>query len=198
MATITTVKGLEQIDYASKSPREGWVFATFMLLILLSWPSKVGGYFEGLALFQQLFKGKYFHNLSFWDAPCPNTASWAWRSIVVGRTILKKGWRWSVGDGSSIDIWKDPWLPRSLSFKILSPPPLADSLFYNINRVANLIDVETLCYLRTMGGQMIWKLFLSLSVGLPGKPGMICFSTARAGQRPIFWRRPWICAPIFV
>ncbi|XP_058181170.1 uncharacterized protein LOC131299601 [Rhododendron vialii] len=95
------------------------------------------------SLFQQLFKWKYFHNLSFWDAPCPNAASWAWRSIVAGRTILKKGWRWSVGDGSSIDIWKDPWLPRSLSFKTLSPPPLADSPFYDINRVADLIDDET-------------------------------------------------------
>ncbi|XP_058208234.1 uncharacterized protein LOC131321248 [Rhododendron vialii] len=66
------------------------------------------------SLFLSLFKGKYFYNRTFWEASCPSSASWAWRSILAGRAILRKGWRWNVRDGSSIDVWCDPWLPRSL------------------------------------------------------------------------------------
>lgn len=98
---------------------------------------------EPNSLFQRLFKGKYFHNSSFWEAGCPNSASWAWHSIVAGRPILKKGWRWNVGNGASIDIWKDPWLPRSLSFKVLSRPPLADSPYSNVHYVSELINGTT-------------------------------------------------------
>lgn len=95
------------------------------------------------SLFQRLFKGKYFHNSSFWEASCPNSSSWAWRSIFAGRDILKKGWRWNVGNGSFIDIWSDPWLPRALSFKVLSPPPPPDSSLYHVRYVSDLIDGDT-------------------------------------------------------
>ncbi|KAF7135390.1 hypothetical protein RHSIM_Rhsim08G0109800 [Rhododendron simsii] len=92
------------------------------------------------SLFQRLFKGKYFHYSTFWDASCPKSASWAWRSICAGRTTLRKGWRWCVGDGKAISIWRDPWLPRSLSFRVLSPPPPVDSLYHSVTRVSDLID----------------------------------------------------------
>ncbi|KAF7147058.1 hypothetical protein RHSIM_Rhsim03G0095900 [Rhododendron simsii] len=61
-----------------------------------------------------------------------SSSSWAWRSIVAGRAILRRGWRWNVDNGSSIDIWRDPWLPRSLSFKVLSPPPPPDAPFSSL------------------------------------------------------------------
>ena len=37
--------------------------------------------------------------------------SYAWRSILVGREVLKEGMRWRVGDGTSIRVWSNPWLP---------------------------------------------------------------------------------------
>lgn len=37
--------------------------------------------------------------------------SYAWRSILKGRGVLKDGMRWLVGDGTTIQIWSDPWLP---------------------------------------------------------------------------------------
>ncbi|KAF7151290.1 hypothetical protein RHSIM_Rhsim02G0086600 [Rhododendron simsii] len=92
------------------------------------------------SLFQRLFKGKYFHYSTFWDASCPKSASWAWRSICAGRSTLRKGWRWCVGDGKAISIWHDPWLPRSLSFHVLSPAPPVDSLYHSVTRVSDLID----------------------------------------------------------
>ena len=42
-----------------------------------------------------------------------------WNSLVWGREILAKGIRWCVGDGSSINIYNDQWIPRASTFKIL-------------------------------------------------------------------------------
>lgn len=78
-------------------------------------------------LFHKVMKGKYFPSSSFWEAPCPNSASWAWRSIIAGREVLRKGWRWRVGDGKKINIWSDPWIPRSYSFNVLYQPSTVDS-----------------------------------------------------------------------
>ncbi|GAA0164992.1 hypothetical protein LIER_20503 [Lithospermum erythrorhizon] len=35
--------------------------------------------------------------------------SFGWRSLLEGRKVLLKGSQWRVGDGRSIDVWKDPW-----------------------------------------------------------------------------------------
>lgn len=48
-----------------------------------------------------------------------------------------------MGNDSSIDIWSDPWLPRSLSFKVLSSPPPLDSPYHQARLVSNLIDGAT-------------------------------------------------------
>ncbi|CAL5387167.1 unnamed protein product [Camellia sinensis] len=38
-----------------------------------------------------------------------STASHTWRSIIKTRELLKKGIRWTVGDGKSISLWNDYW-----------------------------------------------------------------------------------------
>jgi len=32
-------------------------------------------------------------------------ASYAWKRILYGREVIKKGVRWSIGDGCSVKIW---------------------------------------------------------------------------------------------
>ncbi|XP_058222888.1 uncharacterized protein LOC131332605 [Rhododendron vialii] len=59
---------------------------------------------------------------------------------LVNGPVLRKGWRWCVGDGKAINIWHDPWLPRSLNFRVLSPAPPMDSLYHSVTRVSDLID----------------------------------------------------------
>ena len=51
--------------------------------------------------------------------------SYAWRSILVGRDVIRRGARWRVGDGKKIRIWQDNWLPRKHPPHALSCP-LAD------------------------------------------------------------------------
>jgi hypothetical protein len=38
--------------------------------------------------------------------------SYSWRSILKGVKLLKEGVIKRVGDGSTISIWSDPWVPR--------------------------------------------------------------------------------------
>jgi hypothetical protein len=48
-------------------------------------------------------------------------SSFTWQSILVGLNTFKCGYIWRVGDGESIDIRADPWIPSSPNRRILSP-----------------------------------------------------------------------------
>ena len=51
---------------------------------------------------------------------------------------MNSGYRWQVGDGKSIDIWIDRWLPRPSTFRVLTPPAQLPAN----TRVESLIDQE--------------------------------------------------------
>ena len=70
------------------------------------------------------------------EASDSQASSYAWRSILQGREVLKEGMRWRVGDGSSIQIWSDPWLPSNFMPFISSP--IAPS--WEEATVASLLD----------------------------------------------------------
>ncbi|XP_075663011.1 uncharacterized protein LOC142632511 [Castanea sativa] len=70
--------------------------------------------------------------------------SFAWKSILKGREIIQKGLLWRVGNGSSIRIFHDNWLPDPSIKKILSKPLLLDSQ----DMVSSLIDWEKHCWSR--------------------------------------------------
>lgn len=35
--------------------------------------------------------------------------------------MITKGSRWLIGDGKSVDVWGDRWLPRPKNFKVITP-----------------------------------------------------------------------------
>ncbi|GAA0168864.1 hypothetical protein LIER_40657 [Lithospermum erythrorhizon] len=41
-----------------------------------------------------------------------------WRILTRQASLLYKGVQWRVGDGKSIGIWKDPWVPRDTDFHV--------------------------------------------------------------------------------
>jgi ribonuclease HI len=86
-----------------------------------------------------IFREKYYPNGSFLDSNLGRKPSYAWRSIFNAKDLLKKGLLWRVGDGKSIKIWTDRWLPTIGSQKVQSPVQVlsADA------RVCDLLDTDT-------------------------------------------------------
>ncbi|KAL3730633.1 hypothetical protein ACJRO7_027632 [Eucalyptus globulus] len=66
------------------------------------------------ALWGQILKGIYYPNGDLWQAHIEQRPSWGWRSLLIGRDTLEPEVRWIVGDGHSINIWRDIWLPRGM------------------------------------------------------------------------------------
>ncbi|XP_019097316.1 PREDICTED: uncharacterized protein LOC109131143 [Camelina sativa] len=75
-------------------------------------------------LLARVLLGKYCTTTSFLDSKCPSSASHGWRSILVGRDLIKKKLGWVVGDGQDIRIWQDPWLSTSMLTQPMGPAPM--------------------------------------------------------------------------
>ena len=60
---------------------------------------------------------KYYPSQTILEAGPTGGSSYTWQSIVAGIQTYKRGSIWRVGNGESIDIWKDPWIPSSPSRK---------------------------------------------------------------------------------
>ncbi|KAL0421009.1 UNVERIFIED_CONTAM: hypothetical protein Slati_3123800 [Sesamum latifolium] len=44
------------------------------------------------------------------------------QSIIATRDLILAGSRWHIGTGQSVMIWGDRWIPRPLTFQVMSPP----------------------------------------------------------------------------
>jgi hypothetical protein len=98
-------------------------------------------------LMSRVLQSKYFPHNSLWDATQKNNISYFWRSILQARWVIKKGSLWTIGNGNSINIWKDNWLPEQNGFKVLSTKPphcQFDKVCDLINRSTNKWDIESL------------------------------------------------------
>lgn len=91
------------------------------------------------SLVARVFKEKYFSQSSFLEASVGSHPSYAWRSLCNSRHLLAVGLRWRVGNGHSIKIWEDRWIPCPTSFKIQSPV----SILPHNAKVSELIDAST-------------------------------------------------------
>ncbi|KAL5549925.1 hypothetical protein UlMin_000101 [Ulmus minor] len=78
------------------------------------------------SLMSRVLKGKYFPNGNFLSAPCKQTASFIWKSIVWGRELLNKGLIWKISNGLSVKAFSDPWIARPMSFKPVTKNPRMD------------------------------------------------------------------------
>ena len=93
---------------------------------------------ENGSLLSLCFKAKYFPRCHFLDATVPPNCSYVWRSIMAAKPILEKRCCWRVGDGSSIRIFSDRWLPNHPTNKVLIP--LYEEA--EVRTVSELIDQE--------------------------------------------------------
>ncbi|CAL9224803.1 unnamed protein product, partial [Arabidopsis halleri] len=68
-------------------------------------------------------EGKYYHSSDLLNIKCPASASHGWRSILVGRDLLKKRLGWAIGNGRAAKAWSEPWLSVSKVAQPMGPMP---------------------------------------------------------------------------
>lgn len=76
------------------------------------------------SLASRVLKGCYFPNFNLIKMPKKFVGSFVWHHLDWGKGILELGIRKWVGNGASIRIYKDNWVPGSTSFRVCSPPSL--------------------------------------------------------------------------
>ncbi|GJN04595.1 hypothetical protein PR202_ga22158 [Eleusine coracana subsp. coracana] len=90
------------------------------------------------SLCDRILKARYFPTSDILNAGVVQGCSYTWRSIVNDIELMKKGMIWRVGDGESINIWNDPWLPRGTTRRVSTVQGLVI-----LNQVSELINLIT-------------------------------------------------------
>ena len=68
----------------------------------------------------RILKSEYYPSGYLLDTVFASDVSPVWREIEFGLELLKKGVVWRVGNGNSILIFRDSWISRQSSLKVLS------------------------------------------------------------------------------
>ena len=89
--------------------------------------------------------------------------SYSWKSILSARDVVRKGMVWWVGNGQSVSIREDKWLPNQVCKTVMLPPlslpPDA--------KVCNLIDPESATWKVDQVQQLFTPLDAKLILSIP-------------------------------
>jgi ribonuclease HI len=114
------------------------------------------------SLCAQVLRAKYFPNGNLLNVREQPGISYSWRSIVRGIEALKKGLIWRVGNGESINIWNDPWIPNAATRRPCTPKGR------NIlTRVSDLIDPVTGTWDEVLVRDIFWEMDAKLILSIP-------------------------------
>ncbi|KAL5572934.1 hypothetical protein UlMin_022531 [Ulmus minor] len=87
----------------------------FNVAILSNWGWKILSGASSFCL--SILRARYLHHTCFFDTPAKAGDSTFWKSVIASVSLLKEAACYMVGDGRSIDPWKDPWVPYAENFR---------------------------------------------------------------------------------
>ncbi|KAJ1390975.1 Ribonuclease H-like superfamily [Sesbania bispinosa] len=139
-------------------------------------------------LFPRVLKDLYFPNGDFLHAGRKKNCSWSWNSILHGRSIVLKGGFWVVGDGTTINIQRDRWIPQgelSCLVDIHQEGKVAELLDngnngWNIEKIRELFDPNSV--------QKILQIPVSLDMEGVASPNIPTTSDKPHGE---LWKQIW-------
>ncbi|XP_045083714.1 uncharacterized protein [Aegilops tauschii subsp. strangulata] len=73
------------------------------------------------SLCARILQARYFPDGKLLEAKPRDGISYSWRSLLHGLQLFREGYIWRIGDGSQVNIWSDPWLPRPWSCGVITP-----------------------------------------------------------------------------
>lgn len=100
----------------------------------------------------------FLKNKNFWTARQPGTCSWMWKKILQLRPYFRSSFRWAVGNGFSVSLWHDYWLPCG---------PLDGFVPSSFRDSVGLPDFARVADLYTPMGEVFRSLLDRWSIALP-------------------------------
>ncbi|CAL2228927.1 unnamed protein product [Prunus armeniaca] len=79
------------------------------------------------SLVAKILKARYFPEDDFMRVSLGSSLSMIWKSILWGREVIEDGLLWRVGNGVSIRVLHDRWIPKPFTFKPLMTRGLAQT-----------------------------------------------------------------------
>ena len=81
-----------------------------------------------------MLKARYYPQGNLEDTVFTGNASSTWQAISHGLDLLKKGLVWRVGNGKSIKVWRNNWIPQPFSYR-----PITQRVTCRIRYVSDLL-----------------------------------------------------------
>ncbi|KAK9993986.1 hypothetical protein SO802_023689 [Lithocarpus litseifolius] len=131
------------------------------------------------SLCHRVFKARFFPDCSILDAKDSSSGSYAWKSIIVARDVIRKGMVWCIGTGEAVRIKEDRWLPGGANRSVISPLP---SMAPDVN-VSSLIDSDRIAWRTEVVQQLFLPNEVDIILGIP-------LSARRPDDRIIWARTP--------
>ncbi|XP_060959373.1 uncharacterized protein LOC133030597 [Cannabis sativa] len=90
------------------------------------------------SLVSRIYKARYYPSGSYLTASLGPNPSFIWRSIYEAKDLVVSGVRKAIGDGTTVNIIQDPWLPEANNpFVISDHPALEGQMVHSLLSVGH-------------------------------------------------------------
>ena len=119
---------------------------------------------KGDNLCMRILRAKYKVKEDWLRSEVSRYASPIWKAIENAREVVWKGACFIIGDGESVDVWLDPWVPWIDGF---IPSPKDESILQSEMKVAQLIDQDLRTWKTTMVLDIFNPIFANAILSIP-------------------------------
>ncbi|KAL0416973.1 UNVERIFIED_CONTAM: putative mitochondrial protein [Sesamum latifolium] len=74
------------------------------------------------SLISRIWKQRYYPSTEWYMATGGMGSSFTWKSVLASSDLIMAGLRWQIGAGRNVRIWTDRWIPRPITFQVITAP----------------------------------------------------------------------------